>query len=72
MSKPSFRKPASLKTAFEPDAWERFEDLAKAAAKTRHVPPTETAPKRKTGLRSTPLKRKTPLRSKTPLTRRPK
>jgi hypothetical protein len=50
MSKPSFKKPAFLETAFEPDAWERFEYLAKVAAKTGHVPHTETAPKWKRGL----------------------
>lgn len=67
----------SLKTAFAPDAWEKFEALTKAAAKTDHVRHEETASKKTKGPRSAPLTRKTPLKRtplkrKTSLTRRPK
>ncbi len=60
----------SLKTAFAPDAWERFEALAKVGAKTGRVRHEETAPKKQKD--SAPLTRKTPLKRKTLLARRPK
>ena len=73
MAKPPPKKPDSLKAAFEPEAWEKFESLAKAAARERaYAQPSETPSKQRKGLRSAPLTRKTPLERKTPLTRRTK
>src|SRR6266702_4515470 len=56
MAKPPPKKPDSLKAAFEPEAWEKFESLAKAAARERaYAQPSETPSKQRKGLRSAPL-----------------
>lgn len=49
MPKPSPKKPtvASLQDEFEPDAWERFESLVKAAAKMGPRPHDGSRPKPK-------------------------
>jgi hypothetical protein len=67
MAKRSPKGPVSLKSAFKPEAWEKFEPLMKAAS--GHRPPKEMAPPHKKDLRSAPLKRKTALKRRTPLTR---
>ena len=73
MAKRSPDKLASLKAAFDTDAWKKFESLIEATAKNVSTElPKETASKPHKGLRSTLLTRKTPLRRKTFLTRKPK
>jgi hypothetical protein len=72
MSKLSPKKPDDLKTAFAPDAWERFESLMKSAAKTAHVSHEEAVFEQRKEFRSGPLSRKTPLKRKGPLRRQPR
>lgn len=47
MSKPSAKKPDSLKLEFAPDAWERFTSLVKSAAKMGPRPHDGSRPKSK-------------------------
>jgi hypothetical protein len=70
MAKRSPKSPGSLRTAFEPDAWRKFESLIEAASSKEQPPKTGPAPKQRKGLRSGPLRGKTQLKRKSPLTRK--
>ncbi len=59
MPKPSPKKPAdSLKLEFEPDAWERFSALVKAAAKMGPRPHDGSRPNAKVAVKKKAVKKK--------------
>ena len=61
VAKRSHKSSTSLKSAFQPDAWMKFESLMEAASSKKHPSYADTAPEQRKGLRSAPLARKTPL-----------
>ena len=64
MAKRSPKGPESLKSAFEPNAWEKFESLMKVASTVGHRPPEETMPTPKKDLRSAPPEEEDPAEAK--------